>query len=305
MKIYFLSATPCALTVNEAYFGKTDLFERCATLSLKDNLFIRFTPENAAPISFFLTENIRFSPPDGCEVYLLNEAIAIYAYDFPPRDLTLFPITQKREGNTLVTVFKQGRIQVSVQTQENFFVSYLPPCFEECSIDFHGNFILLRASSHLAVFHKNGTRLLSEKILSCSLEETGISALLPLSDLLERVADCTWEYQEDTLKQTSFSLKQARDSEGGENQEKIRNELLPYALFEGLLLGAEITHLLSESLQSKAGELKGFLGEYVSVALTREAQTCALLRKKGERLFEAAYFSVEIENGKIVDIHEK
>ena len=89
---------PAALTVNGAYLGIVDGFERSAELALRDNLFVRFEPENALPISFFLTEQIRFSPPENCEVYLLKDGIAIYARDFPPNDCMLKPITQKREG---------------------------------------------------------------------------------------------------------------------------------------------------------------------------------------------------------------
>ena len=74
MKIYFLSSRPCALTLNDAYFGITDGFERFAEISLKDKLFVRFSPENAQPVSFFLTENIRFDPPTGCDIYLLKDA---------------------------------------------------------------------------------------------------------------------------------------------------------------------------------------------------------------------------------------
>ena len=59
MKIYFLSARPCALTLNDTYFGITDTFERFAEISLKDRTFVRFAPEGALPIGFFLTENIK------------------------------------------------------------------------------------------------------------------------------------------------------------------------------------------------------------------------------------------------------
>jgi hypothetical protein len=61
MKIYFLSSKPCILTVNGAFFGTVNGFERFAEVSLKDNLFLCFTPENALPVNFFLTENIRFA----------------------------------------------------------------------------------------------------------------------------------------------------------------------------------------------------------------------------------------------------
>jgi hypothetical protein len=54
MKVYFLSSQPCILTLNGAYFGTTDTFERFLELSPKDNLFVEFTPENGLPIRFFL-----------------------------------------------------------------------------------------------------------------------------------------------------------------------------------------------------------------------------------------------------------
>ena len=63
MKIYFLSSRPCALFLDGEFAGKTDLFERFADVSPKDNVFVRFVPEGALPVSFFLTERLRFSPP--------------------------------------------------------------------------------------------------------------------------------------------------------------------------------------------------------------------------------------------------
>ena len=76
MKIYFLSSRPCALFLDGEFAGRTDLFERFADINPKDNAFVRFVPEGALPVSFFLTERLRFSPPDGCEVYILRDGIA-------------------------------------------------------------------------------------------------------------------------------------------------------------------------------------------------------------------------------------
>ena len=126
MRIYFLSSRPCALKVGGVFFGAVDSFERFAEINLSDRLFIEFIPENALPVSFFLTENIRFEPPQRCEVYLLRNAIAIYARDFPPSDFTLRPITQIADENCLATVFCQGGVHLSIQTDKNFFTSPLP-----------------------------------------------------------------------------------------------------------------------------------------------------------------------------------
>ena len=302
MKIYFLSSQPCALTVNDGYFGRTDLFARTAELCLKDKLFIRFTPENAQPIAFFLTEDIRFQPPEGCEVYLLKDGIAVYAYDFPPRDCTLKPITQAKREDTLVTVFMQGRVQAAIQTRENFFTATLPPSFSVCEIFFEKNFTLLKSPDSLVVIAPNGVKVLQEKVLSFTVQEGVLHATFPLLDSLGRIAQCRYELIENELIRTQFTVKQARTKTGETDEKKILAELLPYAFFESVLLGADYASMLSDELAPKAGALTAFLGEFTAVVPTDEASVCGLVRQKAERLFEVYYYTVEVENGKICDI---
>ena len=64
MKIYFLSSRPCALMLGGVFFGMTDTFERFAEIEPKDNVFAEFIPEGALPVGFFITEKLRFSPPE-------------------------------------------------------------------------------------------------------------------------------------------------------------------------------------------------------------------------------------------------
>ena len=302
MKICFLSSQPCALTVNDAYFGRTDRFERTAELSLKDGLFIRFTPENALPLGFFLNENIRFQPPEGCEVYLLKDGIAIYAYDFPPRDYTLRPIAQAKREDTLVTVFAQGKVQVAIQSPQSFFTATLPPCFAVCEISFFEEFTFLRAPDTLAVFAPNGERVFLEKTLAFSVENGVLKATLPLSDCLGRIAECEYELTQNACVRKRCVLKQARTRTGETEAGKIRDELLPYAFFESVLIGANYAEMLSSELAEKASELSAFLGNFVAVVPTEDTRVCGLVRKKKERLFELSYYAVEIQNGKICDI---
>ena len=122
MKVYFLSSTPCALTLNGAYFGITDGFERFAEVALQDNIYAQFSPQNALPIGCFLNEQLRFAPPNGFDVYLLPDGLALYAREFPPNDFTLKTIAQKRENDTLVTLFQQGKVQLSIESEKGFFL---------------------------------------------------------------------------------------------------------------------------------------------------------------------------------------
>ena len=128
------------------------------------------------------------------------------------------------------------------------------------------------------------------------------NATLPLSDALGRVADCAWLLDENGCYRTRFSLRQARAHDGETDEGKIADELLAYAFFESVLLGIDCADFLSDDLRIKAKDVVGFLGDFKGVTLTRDPFTCGLIREKAPRLFELAYFTVTVENGKITDI---
>lgn len=296
MKIYFLSAIPCALRINGVFFGTVNNFERFADCSLKDNLFIEFLPANLSPIRFFLTENIRFCAPEGCEIYLLRDGIALYARDFLYPDTRLQILSQTRKENLLVTFFRQGKTQLCAEWNEGFFTSEFPEFLFPCQVDFLDGILLLRSEKGIAVYGKTGEILLCEKTVSNDLEGNILRARLPLADSLGRYADCEWELGERGCIRTNFTLLQASE------KEISTEELIPYAFFESVLFGGDYGQFLSEDLQEKAEDIRAFLGEYESVLLTERTTECALVRRKGERIFEASYFTVELQNGRICDI---
>ena len=300
MKIYFLSSQPCALSFNSLYFGVTDKFERFAEISLKDKLFVEFLPQNAQPIRFFLTEDIRFSPPTGCEVYLSTNSITIYARDFLPMDSTIKIIAQERFLDNLITVFQQGVIHVSIESAKGFFISTLPPSFENCNISFHNDLFFISTQNQLAIYTKSGKCVFLEEFIDYSIEENTLNATLPLSDSLKRQAKSSYALTEEGCFQTSF-LVQQNSSE--KTREEISKELLPYVFFESVLLRANYQDFLSEELLPNADKIRSYLGDFEHVILTEDTKTCGLVKKKADRLFEIAYFTAEIENGKIADIH--
>ena len=290
------------LTLNGVFYGVTDSFERFAEINPADRVFVKFTPEGAHPIGFFITEEILSTPPNGCEVYLLKEGIAVRACDFAPLDYTLRPICQQRFGDTAVSVFQQGHIQVTIQSPDGFFNSTLPPSFSACKLSKHGDLYFIEGENHLAAYTGGGKCVFLEEVLSFSATETELNATLPLSDALGRVADCVWRLEKTGCRRTQFQLRQARSYNGECDEETIREELLPYAFFEKVLLGEDYQALLSEDLQGKAEGLKAFLGDFCAVTLTHDPKICGLIRKKAPRLYEVDYFTITLECGKIADI---
>ena len=301
MKIYFLSSQPCALSINHAFFGVTDSFERFAELSLADNLFIQFSPQNALPVSFFLTEDIRFRAPEGVEVYFLKDGIALFAKRFHPSDFTLLPITQAQADELQVTVFRQGEVQATFQTTSSFFTATLPPSFSHCSIQFHSGLVFLSSSTELVIFSREGQRLFAERVTEFSVEEDVLSATLPLLDSLGRIARCTYALSKDACTRTSFQLSQSLAHDGSIDSTAIQTELIAFAFFETVLLEGDYLALLSDSLQGKAQDLRAFLGDFIAVVPTDNPLQCGLVKPVGERLFELRYFTVSIENDKIID----
>ena len=299
--MYFLSSKPCILTVNGTYFGRCDGFERTANVVLSDKLFLQFTPENAQPISFFLTEDIRFTPPQGVDVYLLKDGIALYAHTFAPLDTTLRPVSQVKTDGGVVTLFFQGELHLSLQTDEGLFITTLPPTFADCKVEYTDGVFLLQTDQQAAVFNKKAERLLFENICGYHVQGGKLHLQIPLCERLGRIAESVYDLQNNCLRE-HFIIKQAQSIDGTNNQEQIRDELLAYAFFESVLIGADYTPFLSEELQEKADSLRAFLGDYISVILTESPYVCGLVRQKKEHLFQVAYFAVKVENGNICDI---
>ncbi len=302
MKVYFLSSLPCCLTLNGAYFGVTDKFERFAEVALTDRIYAQFSPANAQPIGCFLSQELRFVPPEGFEVYLLPDGIALYARDFPPRDLTLRPHAQARKEDVLVTLFEQGGLFLSIQFSEGFTSIPLSHAFINAKILFACGLIGLESDTHLALYTLAGKCVFCEEISDYSITDNTLNATLPLSNGLGRYAKCQYVLTENACTRTEIALIQACDESGNTDKDSVALSLLPFAFFESVLLGADYKNFLADSLLDKADALRGFLGEFVAVAPTKSPCVCALVKKRAERIYEACHYKVEISEGKIVDV---
>ncbi len=287
MKIYFLSAIPCMLLVNGGYFGHTHHHAQFAEINLADNLFIEFIPENAHPIRFFLTENLRFTPPQGCDVYLLKDGVAIEANDFFSLDYTLRLIAQKRLSLGLVTLFQQGLTQVSIEN-DDLIVTPIPP-LKSAEIYACGEGIVL-VGERLVVLSSKGELLFDKAVESYQIEDGLLHVAYPLADSLSRTAKGVCKIT-DRLEWLEYSLI-------GEKEPT----LFAYAFLESLLFGGDFTHFLSNELRQQADKLPEFFGEFCDVVPTEQENCVGIVKRKAPRLFEVAYYTFTVEEGKISDI---
>ena len=294
MKIYFLSDKVCALRLGGLYFGQVDNFERFAQINLSDRVFVEFIPENALPITFFLTDEILHVPPRGCDVYILRDALILHARTFPPTDFSLRVITQAQTENCTATLFIQGEVSLSIQTDKNFFVATLPPSFCDAKLFFEQDFLFVKNENQLAIFNKYGKRLFMEKVLSYTFQDSVLSVSLPLQESLGRTAECQYALTETECKRINCELSAPRG--------EIPAEWFAFAFFESLLIGATSSEFLCDDMQSKLHEIRAFLGDFTAILPTEEKNCCILFYQKQEGLFEGKYFTLSIKDGKIVDI---
>ena len=294
MKIYFLSDKACALRLGGLYFGQVDNFERFAQINLSDRVFVEFIPENALPITFFLTDEILRAPPRGCDVYILRDALILHARAFSPTDFSLRVIEQAQAENCAATLFIQGEVSLSIQTDKNFFIATLPPSFCSATLFFEQDFLFVKTENQLAVFNQSCNLLFMEKVLSYAFQDGVLSVTLPLQESLGRTAECQYALTETECKRIRCELSAPRG--------EIPAEWFAFAFFESLFIGADSSEFLCDDMQSKFHDIRAFLGDFTAVLPTEEANCCVLFYQKQEDLFEGKYFTLSIKDGKIVDI---
>lgn len=291
MKIRFLSSVPCCLCVDGKYLGITDTFDRFDDVCLKDNLFACFTPQNALPLGVFLNETLFFSPPEGVEAYLLRDGAAVFARDFPPRSPDMRVAAQERFVADLVTVFFQGGLFVSFETPAGFYVAPLPLRYENARIVKRGDLYFIEGKNALCIFNALGKKLFDESVLSYAFENGTLRCVQPLYGGGGRTLSGEWAL----TNADCYPISKRVEGEA-------RSAHRAYDFFENFRIGADVSAFLSRELQEKIAQLRLFLGEYVYAFPCDDENECGVLRKKGERLFEADYYVAEFSGGKIADV---
>lgn len=294
MRLYFLSSQPAVLKIGGAYFGQVGDFEKFAEIHIGDNLFAEFIPQGALPVCFFLSENLLFSPPDGVELYLTKNGAAIFVKDYPPVDYSLRLIAQKRCETALITVFKQGETQAVIENGKDLFCAKLPKDFAPADIEEINGVYMLKSPDAICLLNAAAEILLYRKYSAYTRTENGFSLIRPLFSSLRQTAKERFRLENGGLEREEYTLL------SGEREE---NRLIAYAFFESVLIGGDYKSFLSDELKEKADDIKGFLGEFLSVLLTDDENQVGIIKNRRKQVFEVVYYKVEIKDGKICDIH--
>lgn len=305
MRTYFLSYLPAILKLNGMFVGTIDGFERHIELDVKDRVFAEIIPdENLNGLNFFLDEKFFKDPPPFCDVYLLDGDALIYIREYAVKDGKIEVLHQTRFAGNLITVFAQGGIYLSIDGAE-FSLTPLPLSFK----NFTANIFTLAGRDVYALYDKSRLIVISDSgkiIFMNAATEFEFSETLKIVAEFETCtaarAICEYSYDGEKLSLVSAEEIEMRPPE---------QEILHFAFFECALIGADCKKYLCDSLKDKSGELKSYLGEFVSVTVPPEKfylqhgeiNAAGLVYPKGRNLYEVRFFAVDIENGKITNVY--
>ena len=291
MQVIFLAEKPCALTVNGAYFGMVDGFEKRAELDVKDGLFCEFLPPDHLPVRFRFDEDFLLSPPPQVDLYFFKGGVAVCCRDFVKSDPTLSVLWQEKLGGTLLTLCMQGRLQLNLENETGFHIIPLPEELESCKPFLSGEEIVLEGDGCFAVLSRAGKLLLLTEGTLLERGET-LKAEIPFADSMGHTA--VIERRDGKL------LSCVIRSRFGPTERTFA-----LAFCESVLIGADVSPFLTETLMKKAGSLKKFLGKYTSVTLTDDPTLTGLVYERKPHVFDVRYFRVTLDGGKISNIIEE
>ena len=305
MRIYFLSYKPAILKLNGLYVGGIDLFERHVEIDLNDSVLAEIVPgENLQPVNFFINERLLFEPPAFLDVYLMSGEALIYVREYGNKGISLNVIAQTRFCGNLITVFSQGGAYLSIEGSD-YTLLPLPARFLNARLEekqLAGYPVLaIWGGNMLQIINNNGKRIFMNEV-----EKAEFSDVLEITAAFETCtaakAECKYGYDGETLTLISSKTVETRPPE---------KNILHFAFFESVLTCGDYPAYMCEELKNRAGALKDYLGEFVSVTVPTEkfyaehegVRAAGLVYPKGKNLFEVKYFAVDLDGDKISNVY--
>ena len=305
MRIYFLSYLPAVLKLNGMYIGTIDGFERHIELDPEDGVLAEIVPcDNLQPLNFFLEEKFFKTPPKFADVYLTEGDALIFIREYAVKDVKLDIIYQTRFYGNLITIFSQGGVYLSAEGAE-YSLSPLPLCFSSVRAErqtLAGREVLaIYGGNSLLVISENGKTIFLNTAESAEFKQN-LTVTVPFETCTAAKAVCDYSYDGESLTLISSRTVETRTPE---------KEILHFAFFESIMTRGDFVKYLDNELQSRAGDLKSYLGEFVSVAVPPEKffmlhgniPAAGLVYPKSGNLYEVKYFAVEFNGDKISNIY--
>ena len=301
MTVYFLSCTPAVLKLNGIYLGTIDGFERHIELDPKDCVLAEIVPlNNLQLLNFALDERFFSAPPPFADVYLSDGDALIFITEYAVKDAKLNVLFQTGFSGNLITLFSQGGVFVSIEGGE-YSLTPLPACFgsvrEEIQKLTGRNVLALYGGERVILISESGKIIFENAVDNIAFGEN-LTVTVPFETCTAAKAECVFDYDGEKLTLVSSKTVETIPPD---------KSVIHFAFFESVLTCGDFEKYLDEDLKERAGDLKSYLGEFVSVSVPPEKfylkhgkiAAAGLCYPKKKNLFQVKYFAVEL-NGELI-----
>jgi hypothetical protein len=296
--------------------GTVDLFDRHIEMDLSKGFFAEIIPTTPyQPLAFVLDEKFLMSPPLWCDVYHTFDGAILYARHFLSCDQRQKMIAQTNFCGNLVTIFYQGDLQLAVEGRgfrlTPLSLHFAHPALHEQKIDGRP-FLVIEGKGALAILSEQGEVVFLNEAEKFSFgRQLTVTIRPPTCEALSITT--VYQFDGKAFRPVSSDITRER---------KVMPELLPFAFFESVLYGGDVTEFLSDELKPKKELLQQYLGSFSEVVIPPESfylrhpnslAAGLVYRREKEHatrddeplqgnVFDIKFFEVEIEQEKISNI---
>ena len=310
MYFYFSSGFPAAIKFNGIYYGV--IHDTVKSCNFEDNFtpFIEVCPLSSSgnTLNFLPEKEFLDSPPDGVTVTDMRGG---YLLQFPKKcsSSEFKVIKQEKFPDLLLTVFKENDIKVSIETKTDFFVETINLDLSSVEVKRFSinnkNFIALNFLGEyntLSVYliDQKITKVFSREVQSFSFDN-GFSTTEVFKDMAKHKVVSEWVFENNTF----HSHLKTVTCDPNFKIEKLPLSLLPFAFFEDLLVGADVSEYLGDSIKKNADKLGSYLGKFIGVMpppLFRNIDEVGLIYPNGKNKYKVDYCTLEFTDRKITNV---
>ncbi len=305
MYYYFGADFPAVLKINGIYYGSC--YANAKFITTEDTPFVELCAlnEQGKSLSFVLDSEFLLCPRESVSVTDLDGGYFI-KFELNCHGGEFKVVEQKRFSDSLVTVFNDNGLKISVESNSGFFAENF--AFFEKDVEI----------THFETLPLVAVYFSTNKTLNVYLTTDGVkkvfsgqvSAYNINGDTLyteETFVDMKKHVVKRHLKFTDghFQILERTVDYKGFAFDKVSKELLPYAFIEELLVGGDISEYLGQNMLENKSVLKEYLGDFLGVVpppVFKEQDLVGLVYKDKKNRYKVKYLSCEIKDNLIENI---
>lgn len=310
MYYYFSADFPAAMKLNGIYVGKLHETVKAMKLSTQDAPLIELCPLGLSTggVNFILNEDLLINSAENLSVTDLKGG---YLLKFTRRqnyqEFKIF--AQEKLPYAVVTVFNDGSLKLSIESEKDFFAKTFDFCIDTAEIipfTLNGvNVVAIKLCGKidilcLYIVSPDIKELFCRPVHSFTTDGE-FSTTEKLCDMAKHQITCSWTLNDGTLKERTRSVTKSDKFD----LSRLPKKLIPYAFIEELFAGGNIDDYTTGNVKEHADSLSGYLGDFIGVMpppTFRNVEEVGLIYKKKDNLYYAEYYTFDFDGRKICNV---